>query len=61
MCLPYKLIRRWFATRELLIKDPNYADAAVLALGAFYLDQAEELTDTLDIPARTKEGWIMGQ
>lgn len=48
------------ATRELLIKDPNYADAAVLALGAYYLDQAEELTDTLDIPARTKEGWIMG-
>lgn len=47
-------------TREIIEKDPNYADAAVLALAAYYLDQIEELTDTLDIPARTKEGWIMG-
>lgn len=48
------------STRTLIEKNPNYADAAALALGAFYLQEAETLTSTSDIPDRMKEGWIVG-
>lgn len=48
------------ATRTLIEKNPNYADAAALALGAYYLQECEELTATADIPDKQKEGWIIG-
>lgn len=48
------------STRSLIEKNPNYADAAVLALGAYYLQECETLTDATDIPDKAKEGWIVG-
>ncbi|MEK6556324.1 MAG: hypothetical protein AABZ31_13840 [Bdellovibrionota bacterium] len=48
------------STRTLIEKNPNYADAAALALGAYYLQECDDLTSTSDIPDKAKEGWIVG-